>query len=105
MLVKGWVKEPGGYEVTSNLSVLGAISAAGGTRFAADKGDVTLVRIDDKLGSLVYRFDLEKLQSGEQFDVSIQSGDVLDVSHSAGRWALWGTYELTTGVLGLGKGL
>jgi polysaccharide export outer membrane protein len=102
VLVKGWVKSPGGYEVTPDLSVLGAISAAGGTRFAADKGAVKLVRIDEKLGSMVYRFDLTKLQNGEQSDVALRSGDVLDVSHSAARWALWGAYDLTTRVIGLG---
>jgi polysaccharide export outer membrane protein len=105
VLVKGWVKKPGGYDVTPDLSVLGAISAAGGPRFAADKGSVKLVRVDEKLGSVVYRFDVEKLQGGEQLDISIQSGDVLDVSHSATRWALWGAYDFTTRVLGLGRGL
>jgi polysaccharide export outer membrane protein len=105
VLVKGWVKTPGGYDVTPDLSVLGAISAAGGPRFAADKGSVKLVRADEKLGSIVYRFDLEKLQSGEQLDIPIQSGDVLDVSHSATRWALWGAYDFTTRVLGLGRGI
>jgi polysaccharide export outer membrane protein len=103
VLVKGWVKSPGGFEVTSDLSVLGAVSAAGGTRFAADKGDVTLVRIDDELGTLIYRFDLEKLQNGEQLDVSIQSGDVLDVSHSAARWTAWGLYDLTIRMFNFGR--
>jgi polysaccharide export outer membrane protein len=105
VLVKGWVKTPGGYDVTSDLSVLGAISAAGGPRFAADKSAVKLVRIDEQLGTVVYSFDLEKLQRGEQIDIPMQSGDVLDVSHSATRWALWGAYDFTTRVLGLGKGI
>ena len=81
------------------------ISAAGGTRFAANTGAVRLVRVDEKLGSVVYRFDLEKLESGEQLDIPVQSGDVLDVSHSAARWALWGAYDFTTRVLGLGRGI
>jgi polysaccharide export outer membrane protein len=105
VLVKGWVRSPGGYEVTPELSVLGAISAAGGTRFAADNGAVKLVRVDEQLGSVVYHFDLDELESGEQLDIAIQSGDVIDVSHSATRWALWGAYELTTSVLGFGKGI
>lgn len=103
VLVKGWVRSPGGYEVSSDLSVLGAISAAGGPRFAADTGDVTLVRVDEKLGSLVYRFDLEKLQKGEQLDISIQSGDVLDVSHSTMRWTAWGLYDLTLRMFNFGR--
>lgn len=103
VLVKGWVKNPGAFDVTPDLSVLGAVSAAGGTRFAADKADVTLVRVDQDLGSLVYRFDLEKLQHGEQLDMSIQSGDVLDVSHSAMRWTAWGFYDMTIRMFNFGR--
>src|SRR5437016_10809598 len=44
VLVQGWVEKPGAYKITSGLTVLGAVAAAGGPLFPADTGSVELIR-------------------------------------------------------------
>ena len=50
VLVQGWVEKPGAYKITSGLTILGAVAAAGGPLYPADTSAVRLIR-SEKVGS------------------------------------------------------
>jgi polysaccharide export outer membrane protein len=104
VLVKGWVREPGSHPISPRLTVLGAIVAAGGPRFAARKDGIELIRSDREGRKLAQVFDLEKLERGEQRDVPVRAGDVIDVSASAPKAVLSGLYEFTQSIINIGIG-
>ncbi len=102
VLVKGWVQKPGSYDISSGLTVLGAVVAAGGLRYAADPGDVTLIRKSPTGKVTSSLVDLDNVESGLQSDLQILSGDVIDVSHSAPKVVLSSVYEFVSRVLNIG---
>ena len=44
VLIQGWVAKPGAYKISSGLTMLGAVAAAGGVSFPADTTSVELIR-------------------------------------------------------------
>ncbi len=102
VLVKGWVHNPGSYEISSGLTVLGAVTAAGGTRYAADKSAVELLRSKVDGETISHRFDLKRLQSGQEPDAPVRSGDVIDVSHSTPKLIASSFLEFLGSVLSVG---
>ena len=104
VLVKGWVHEPGAHAISPRLTVLGAIAAAGGPRFAADKDEIELIRSDRDGRKLAQVFDLERLERGEQRDVPVLAGDVIDVSASPPKAALSVFYEFARSIIDIGVG-
>jgi polysaccharide export outer membrane protein len=104
VLVKGWVHEPGSHPISPRLTVLGAISAAGGLRFAARRDGIELIRSDAGGKKLAEVFDLELLERGEQRDVPVQAGDVIDVSASVPMVVLSALYEFTRSIFNVGFG-
>jgi polysaccharide export outer membrane protein len=105
VLVQGWVQRPGSHEITPGLTVLGAVAAAGGTRFAADRAAVELIRRDPAGGTSSRRFDLGALARGEQPDVRVQAGDLLDVASSAPRAIAFGVFEFLRSIVHVGANL
>ncbi len=105
VLVKGWVHQPGSYEISAGLTVLGAVTAAGGMRYAADKSAVELIRKQDDGQLISHRFDLRRLQSGAEADVPVQSGDVIDISHSTPKLIAFSFVDFLTRVFSLGARL
>ncbi len=104
VLVKGWVKEPGARPISPRLTVLGAIVAAGGPRFAADKDEIALIRSDRDGRKLAQVFDLDKLERGEQRDVPVQAGDVIDVSASPPKAVVSVFYDFARSIVNIGFG-
>jgi protein involved in polysaccharide export with SLBB domain len=104
VLVTGWVHEPGSHPISPRLTVLGAIVAAGGPRFAADKEEIELIRSDRDGRKLSQVFDLERLERGEQRDVPVLAGDVIDVSASPPKAVLSGFYEFARSIINVGIG-
>ena len=102
VLVKGWVAEPGSFPITSGLTVLGAVAAAGGARFGADQGAVSLIRGSTGPNPERIPFDLAKLQSGEQQDQPVQAGDVIDVAASPPKAAASGIFDFLGRILSVG---
>jgi len=104
VLVKGWVHAPGSHPITPRLTVLGAIVAAGGPRFAADKDEIELIRADRDGRKLAQTFDLERLERGEQQDIPVQAGDVIDVSASPPKAVISGFYQFARSIINIGFG-
>ncbi|MGH7932854.1 MAG: polysaccharide biosynthesis/export family protein [Candidatus Binataceae bacterium] len=80
VMVQGWVKSPGAFKITPGMTVLGAVSAAGGAQFSTS---AEILRTDSTGKHVAAQFDLTKLTNGEQADVPVQSGDVVVVESSA----------------------
>ncbi|MBM4263775.1 MAG: hypothetical protein FJ145_20420 [Deltaproteobacteria bacterium] len=93
VLIQGWVQKPGGYRITAGMTVLGAIAAAGGVMFPADLAAVRLIRTE-KVGSKMSKvIDLEAIQRGEEPDLRVEPGDIVDVGASAARLIGYGVYQ------------
>ena len=77
--VEGEVNRPGRYPIEGQLTLLGAISTAGGiTRFGS--GDVKLRRVDPKTGkAVVLEVSLKDVRSGKQADLALLPNDVITV--------------------------
>jgi polysaccharide export outer membrane protein len=99
--VQGWVEKPGAYPVTRGLSLTGAVAAAGGPLFPADRHRATLRRA---VGGEEQRVvaDLDAIASGETRDVPVTDGDVVDVPASNARLVPWGVWRAVSDVFRLG---
>jgi polysaccharide export outer membrane protein len=94
VLVEGWVQKPGEYKITSGLTVLGAVAAAGGALFAADESSIRLVR-SSKNGTKIFMTEnLDKIRRGEAQDVTLQEGDVIDAPYSAVKMGPYAVYSI-----------
>lgn len=98
-LVKGWVAKPGSYKITSGLTVLGAITAAGGPHFAADVSSVKIIRTQKGGGKAFLATDLQKIERGETPDVPLSEGDIIDVAASTARLVPYGIYSVINGFI------
>ena len=78
--VQGWVDKPGGFPITSGMTVLGSIAAAGGANFTSA---ATLLREQSNGHKLEVALDINKMKHGEQPDLLVQGGDVIVVERSA----------------------
>ena len=74
----GSVAKPGSYPLTAGMTVIDAISAAGGLSSLAS-GNHTIVtrRVDGKLQR--YTVEVEKIIEGTAEDFSLQDGDIVYV--------------------------
>jgi polysaccharide export outer membrane protein len=104
VMVKGWVNQPGSHPISPGLTVLGAVSAAGGPRFAAKHDEIQLIRSNREGRKVSASFDLDQLERGEQIDVAVQAGDVIAVPASAPKAILSGFYSFAQGIINIGFG-
>jgi polysaccharide export outer membrane protein len=104
VLVKGWVQKPGSHPISPRLTVLGAIVAAGGPRFAADREAIELIRTDGEGKKLAQVFALERLERGEDPDFPVQAGDVINVTASPPRAVAYTVYEFARSIINVGFG-
>ncbi len=105
VLVEGWVGKPGSYQITPGLTVLGAVAAAGGPLFAADPNTVRVARNGRDGGKILFTADLEKIKRGEQLDVSVQEGDVVEVTSSTPKLFPYGVYRFFSSIFHIGAGI
>jgi protein involved in polysaccharide export with SLBB domain len=92
VLVDGWVDKPGSYPVTRGLTVGGAVAAAGGEQFSADRSRTVVRRVMPQGGSRTFEVDLDAVADGRAPDVPIADGDVVHVPVSMARavpWSVW----------------
>ena len=92
VLVDGWVDKPGSYPVTRGLTVSGAIAAAGGRVFAADRSRATVTRVLGAGHQRSFEVDLDALAAGRVADVPLSDGDVVYIPVAPTRvvpWGLW----------------
>jgi len=104
VLVQGWVGRPGAYKITSGLTILGAVAAAGGAVFPADTGSVELIRTNNQGQKTSSIANLDSIKSGEQPDLSLREGDVIDVLSSGPRLVAYGAYKFFTSIMSVGVG-
>ena len=75
--VSGDVRQPRRVEYTTDLTVLGAISAAGGFTDYADQRKVRLLR-----GKEVRMIDVKAVRSNPSLDIALLPGDQIEVPQS-----------------------
>ncbi len=77
--ISGEVKRPGSYPITRGLTVLKAVSVAGGlTKFGA-KGKVEILRKSNKGGSQRIKVNLGDIEKGKKPDVPLKPEDIIKV--------------------------
>lgn len=90
--VYGWVSHPGSFDVTAGMTVLGAVTAAGGAMFSSN---ADLLRTE-KGSRISIPLDLSKIESGKAKDVAVHGGDVVVIKSSAVGAVPYGVYTLFT---------
>jgi len=100
--VGGWVGKPGSYPVTRGLTLSGAVAAAGGSLFAADRGRVTVKRVLGPGEERQFKVDLERVMAGEAPDMPIADGDVVNLPASASRMVPYAAWEVVRSLVQVG---
>jgi polysaccharide export outer membrane protein len=104
VLIQGWVAKPGAYKITPGLTLLGVVAAAGGAVFPADKGSVELIRTNSQGRKILFMANLDSIKAGEQPDLSLREGDVIDVSSTGPKLVAYGFYKFFTSIMNVGVG-
>jgi protein involved in polysaccharide export with SLBB domain len=91
VMVRGWVKNPGAFNITPGMTVLGAITAAGGEQFSSS---AEILRTSENGEAVHMPVDLSKVQHGAEPDIAVQSGDVVIVNRSVIGAAPYLAYSL-----------
>jgi len=102
VLVDGWVEKPGSYPVTRGLTVSGAIAAAGGRLFPADRRHATVKRVLGPGEERSFPIDLEAVTEGRAADVPITDGDVVHLPASTARLVPWGMWSVARELVRVG---
>ena len=102
VLVAGWVARPGAYSLSTGLTVTGLVIQAGDVLFPADSNNVKIVRAE-KGGSKSFIFvDLKKIKRGEETDVALQGGDIVEVSAETSKLIPYGLYRFVSNIFSAG---
>jgi protein involved in polysaccharide export with SLBB domain len=91
VMVQGWVQNTGAFAITPGLTILGAVSAAGGPVFS---WWAELLRTDQAGGKTITHYSLSQLQSGEAADPLVQSGDIIVVEKTLVGAVPYAFYEV-----------
>src|SRR5262249_7911708 len=102
VLVDGWVDKPGSYAVTRGLTVSGAVAAAGGQLFAADRRHTTVLRSLGPGDERSFEVDLQAVADGPPPDIPITDGDVIRLPLSAVRIVPWGLWVVAREMIHIG---
>ena len=77
--ISGEVKNPGSFPITPGLTVLKAVSVAGGLSKFGGKGKVEILRKAPAGGTTRIRVDLGDIEKGKQPDVPLEAQDIIKV--------------------------
>src|SRR5436190_2554887 len=102
VLVDGWVQKPGSYPVTRGLTLSGAIAAAGGNLFPADRHHATVKRVLGPGEEHSFTVDLEAIAEGRSPDLPITDGDVVRIPTAATRLVPWGVWTVARDLVRVG---
>ena len=97
--VDGWVDKPGSYPVTRGLTLTGAVAAAGGHLFPADRRHVTVKRVLGAGEQRYFTVDLDAVSQGRAADFPITDGDVVRLPPTPTRVAAWGFWAFAKEVV------
>jgi polysaccharide export outer membrane protein len=78
--VYGWVQKPGTFDVSPGMTVLGAVTAAGGAMFSSN---AEILRTASDGQRTVVPIDLSSVESGDKRDIPVEAGDLVLVRASA----------------------
>lgn len=70
--------------------------------FAADPNSVRLIRTGKQREKLSYTADLEKIKRGEERDMLVQEGHVIEVTSSTSKLMLYRVYRVFTSLFRVG---
>ena len=91
VMVEGWVQNPGAFAITPGMTVLGAVTAAGGPMFS---WWAELIRTDGLGGKTISHYTLSRLESGKESDPPVDSGDVVLVEKTLVGAVPYALYEV-----------
>jgi protein involved in polysaccharide export with SLBB domain len=97
VMVGGWVDRPGEVPISPGMTVLGAITAAGGTLYSSN---VEVLRTNPEGKRTVIPVDLAAVKSGRQQDPTVEAGDVVMVEGSVLGALPYAFHSLFNGVSG-----
>ncbi|MBI1816472.1 MAG: polysaccharide biosynthesis/export family protein [Deltaproteobacteria bacterium] len=97
-LVDGWVEKPGSYPLTRGVSVLGAVTAAGGPLYPAATSEVQVVRTQRNGTRMTLSADLKGIMDGRGQDIPLEAGDIVYVPANALKVPLYALYYVVTNV-------
>ena len=105
VLVEGWVEKPGAYKISQGITVAGVVAEAGGPLFPADVNTVRVIRSDKDGNRSFITVDLEKIKRGESTDVSLNGGDIVEVSGQTAKLIPYGFYKIFSGMINIGASI
>ncbi|TMA45463.1 MAG: hypothetical protein E6J81_12605 [Deltaproteobacteria bacterium] len=100
--VDGWVDKPGSYPVTRSLTLTGAVAAAGGHLYPADRHHVTVKRVLGPAEQRYFTVDLESVAAGRAPDLPVTDGDVVRLPVSIPRMVPYGGWALLRALVHVG---
>jgi polysaccharide export outer membrane protein len=89
--VIGWVQNPGSFAISPGMTVLGAVTAAGGAVFS---WHAEVMRTDQNGTRVVKRLSLSDLESGKETDIPVEAGDIVLMEKSVAGAVPYGMWEL-----------
>jgi polysaccharide biosynthesis/export protein len=78
--VYGWVQKPGTFDVTPGMTVLGAVTAAGGAMYSSN---AEILRTEADGERAIVSIDLSSVEKGDKRDIPVEAGDLVLVRASA----------------------
>jgi polysaccharide biosynthesis/export protein len=102
VLVEGWVEKPGAYKLSQGITVAGVVAEAGGPLFPADVNTVRVIRADKDGNRNFITVDLEKIKRGETTDVSLNGGDIVELSAQTSKLIPYGFYKFFSTMINIG---
>lgn len=97
--VVGWVYSPKTIDVTPGLTVLNAVSQAGGPLFAADTNNIKVLRQGRGHETKTLVVNLNDIKEARAPDMLVQANDVIDVSYSPARIPGYALYYAAQGLV------
>jgi protein involved in polysaccharide export with SLBB domain len=91
VMVQGWVQNAGAFKISPGMTVLGAITAAGGELYSSS---AEILRGGGEGGKKDIPVDISRVKSGEEPDPIVQSGDVVVVNRSVAGAIPYALYTL-----------
>jgi polysaccharide export outer membrane protein len=100
--VDGWVDKPGSYPATRGMTLTGAVAAAGGHLFPADRHHVMVKRQLDPGQERNFTVDMDLITHGQAPDLPITDGDVITLPASAARMVPYGAWQIVRELVRVG---
>jgi polysaccharide export outer membrane protein len=95
----GWVYSPKTIAITPGLTLLTAVSQAGGPLFAADTHKIRILRQGPGHETTTLLVDLSDIKAAKSADVLVQANDVIDVPYSPAKIPGYALYYAAQGLV------